>query len=250
MEDGMKKLILFLGFVSIVFNLFANPLKVATDRWPPYEDLQNKKARGYSVEVVEAVFKRMKQPVDIKEYPWARAVKNVFEGKNDALMSASYTNERNEKCFFPSEPLLMSKYVLFIRAENAGKLKFDTYEDLVGKSVGVIRGFGYSEEFWTFVKKHKNYQTVKDGKSNIKKMMKNRIDYFADDLGVGLAMIKELGLEGKIIPLKKAIKADGLNIIFSRKTMSRTFVDNFSKELKAFKKTSEFAKIFKKYLGD
>lgn len=246
----MKKLVLLLGCLSVSFSVFAAPLKVATDLWPPYEDINNKAAKGYSVEVVEEVFKRMKQPISIKEYPWARAVKNVFSGKSDALMSASYTNERNENCFYPAEPLLMSKYVLFIKAENAGKLKFDTYSDLVGKSVGVIRGFGYSEEFWTFVKKHKNFQSVKNTKLNIKKMLKDRVDYFADDLGVGLALIKEMGLEGKIIPLKKAIKADGLNIIFSRKTMSKTFVDKFSKELIAFKKTPKFAKIHKKYLGN
>lgn len=246
----MKRLILLSGFLSIVFNLFAEPLRIATDHWPPYEDIHNKAARGYSVDVVEAVFKRMKQPVAIQEYPWARGVKNVYTGKSNALMSASYTNERNEKCFFPAEPLLTSKYVLFIRAENANKFKFDTYDDLLGKSIGVIRGFGYSDEFWTFVKKHKSYQTVKNGKSNIKKIMKNRIDYFADDLGVGLAMIKKMGLERKIIPLKKSIKEVGLNIIFSRKTTEKTFVDSFTKELQAFKKTPEFRLIQKKYLGN
>lgn len=249
----MKKFLLasnLLLFVFILSTLQAATLKIGTDRWPPYEDLQNKNQPGYSTEVVKAVLESMGNSMEIKEYPWARAVKNVYDGKTDALFSATYTEERAKNCYFPSEPLLMSKYVLFIKAENKGTHKFDEYDDLKGKQIGLVRSFAYSKEFWDFVKKNKNYQTVNNDGLNLKKLMKGRIDYFIADYGNGMSLIKEMKLSGKVIPLlNKPVREDGLNVIFSKKTTSKEFVEKFSKALKNFKKTDKFKKIWNSYFG-
>ena len=240
-----------ISFVLIIIlhlSSYAKDLKVAVDVWYPYEDISNPKAPGFSTEVITHVFKAMGVEVKLKEYPWARGLKNVYEGISDALFTAFPSEERRHFCYYPDEPLAVEKWILFIRSADRNKFHFSSYDDLIDKSIGVLRGASVSEEFWEFVKSHNNYQEVTVDELNFKKLMLGRIDCVVTSHSNGMVLINKKGLKGKVIPvLSWVIKEDNLYIIFSKKTVTLEFVKNFSDELRNFKKSRNYKLIYEKY---
>ena len=115
----------------------AKTLKISVDRWPPYENISDTRSPGFSTEVVRHVFGKMGIDTEIKEYPWVRALNYVYKGRTDALFSAFFNEERAQHCYYPDEPLVVAKYVLLIRAEDAGRLRFDSCQLPKTKAFGL-----------------------------------------------------------------------------------------------------------------
>ena len=227
-------------------------LEITTDDWPPYEYEENGKVVGFSTEIMEAVLKDMNVNIStLKVYPWARAEYMASEGLVDIIYSAAKSDKRMECCHFPDEHLINSPNVLFIRKEDLGKLKFNSFNDLKGHSVGIVRDYSYTKEFMDYLKNENIVTDIAfDDTSNFKKLMAKRIDYIPADLGNSIGIIKKLNLTGKVHAfLGNPIKTDGLYIMFSKKRIKKSFVDKFSAHLTKFKKTEAYNKIYKKYFG-
>lgn len=253
----MKNIFPLMLFV-ILFSMTANAemkLSIATDDWPPYEYMAgnpgNEYITGFSTEIIHGVLKKMNVGINgrIMQYPWARGEKMVIDGNVDMLYTAATSESRAKITHYPSESLMESSWSFFIRKEDSAKLKYDTFDDLKGKKIGVVRAYTYTPELWAFMKAEKNYDEVVGDEQNVKKLMAKRIDYVAMDFGNGLSLIKKMGLSDKIIVLKKPIKSSALFAIFSQKTVEKDFVEKFSAELKAYKLTKEYKSIFNKYFG-
>jgi polar amino acid transport system substrate-binding protein len=104
----------------------AAPLQLVTDQLIPFENLSDAEAPGFSTEVLKHVLAAMGQEASFEEFPWTRAMELVFRGERDALFTALRNDERARFCYFPDEPLLREKWVFFVRAADAGKLKFSS----------------------------------------------------------------------------------------------------------------------------
>lgn len=253
----MKKFIFVL--MSIIFFCVTAhaemKLKIATDDWPPYEFKEgtpgNEYVTGFSTEVIEAVLKKMNVGINgrIEQYPWARAEKMVIDGDTDMLYTAATSEKRAKVTHYPQESLMESSWSFFIRKEDEAKLKYDSFDDLKGKKIGVVRAYTYTPELWAFMEKEKNFEEVVSDELNVKKLMAKRIDFIAMDFGNGLALLKRMGLSDQVTVLKTPIKSASLYAIFSQKTVEKDFVDKFSAELKTFKATPEYKAIFEKYFG-
>ena len=120
--------------------IFASP-----ERLPPKIFKENGVLRGTYVEIITAVCKRMNvEPVFI-QYPWARAVSMVKNGKVDAIFPPFKTKEREEFLYFPEEPISHTRNAIFAR--KARKIKITKLEDLQPLVVGVIDQYSYGSEF-------------------------------------------------------------------------------------------------------
>ncbi|MBI9092050.1 MAG: transporter substrate-binding domain-containing protein [Desulfobacterium sp.] len=252
----MKKAKMFVAILALVLVTFftkglqAEVIRIGTDKWPPHEDIFNLEAPGFCTEVVRAVFKRMGVAITITQYPWSRAVDFVFKGRNDALFCALFSEERARFCHYPEAAITTLKYLLFIKKENVGTLTFNTYDDLKGKRIGIVRGFAYPVEFSNFVETEKNAQAVENDGYNFQKLMAGRIDYVIADNANAMLIIREMGLTGKVVPISsKVILESDLNLIFSKKTVTEAFVKKFSHALDAYKKEAAYGKIWEKYYG-
>lgn len=225
-------------------------MRLGTDDWKPYEFQQETELTGYSVEVVQQVFKQMGIEIaSLQLFPWARAEWMVFNGELDAVFSVTKSQEREDACFFPSEALAQSDWVLFIRKSDVGQLKFDTFDDLKGKQVGVVREHAYTPEFWNFLNQERNVQEVAKDEQNFHKLAVNRVDFVAAEYVVGMSLLEKLGLTGEIVALTEhPLKSAGLFIMFSKKTVSAETVAQFSEALKQFKTTPAYQEIAAKYL--
>ncbi len=227
-----------------------NVLRLATDLWLPYENISNQEAPGFSTEVIATVLSEMGVASKTRELPWARALKEVYEGKSDALYSAFWSKERAQYCFYPEEPLATEKWVFFVRATEVDNLSYSSYDELRNRQIGVLRGASITEEFWLFLKENENYHEVPTDEQNFNKLVKGRLDYVVTSYSNGIMLAKQMGLADQIQPLPSpTIKEDDLHIIFSKKTVEPAFVERFSKTLKEFIKTDPYRSLYERYFG-
>jgi polar amino acid transport system substrate-binding protein len=226
----------------------AAPLQLVTDQWIPYENLSNADAPGFSTEVLKQVLAAMGQEASFEEFPWARAAGLVFRGERDAIFTAFRNDERARFCHFPNEPLARDKWVFFVRAADAGRLKFSSFDDVVGHDIAVLRGASISPEFWDFVRRHRNFTETASDEANFRMLEAGRVDYVVASFANGMRLIGSLGLDGKVEPLSsRSLREDDMYVIFSKARVSPAFVDAFSNALHQFKQTEAFGAIYRKY---
>lgn len=244
----LKILILSVFFFLPISDVNAaiKKLYVICDEWPPYQILEGKRLSGFSTKVVETVFERMKTAIrPVKIFPWKRAITMIETGMADALFSANYTEERTRFAFYPEESIVSSPWVMWVREDEG--FKFNSLNDLLGKKVGMVRGYSYTSELWNFVEKHNIYEEVPNDEINFRKLNAGRVDFIPAELGNGLHIVKKLKLNN-IIPLtKNPVKTDGLYIIFNKNSVSRAFVDQFSDELQNLKKEPLYRDLYNEY---
>src|SRR3984893_5977272 len=171
----------------------AAPLQLVTDQWIPYENLSNTDAPGFSTEVLKQVLTAMGQEASFEEFPWARAAGLVFRGERDAIFTAFRNDERARFCHFPNEPLARDKWVFFVRAADAGRLRFSSFDDVVGHDIAVLRGASISPEFWDFVRRHRNFTETASDEANFRMLEAGRVDYVVASFANGMRLIGSLG---------------------------------------------------------
>src|SRR5580698_6107081 len=72
----------------------AEPLRLVTFRLPPFTNLSDDKAPGFSVEVLRQVFAGMGQEVSVEEFPLSRGWAMVLGGESDGIFGIVRTSER------------------------------------------------------------------------------------------------------------------------------------------------------------
>lgn len=254
-------LVLLCATIAVVWAISAGAaqaksLRLVADVSPPYEDLGNEKAPGFSVEVVKQVFATMGQDASFETFPNTRGWMMVARGEADVVFSGPRTGERERICRFPDEPLVRDQWFFFVRTADTGKLKFSSFDDLAGHAVavpgnmtGLFKQSIVPPELWKFLREHGNRIEPAGGLQAFQMLAAGRVDYAVMNLRDGMLDIAKAGLAGKITPiLSRSVMDNGQYVCFSRRRVSPSFVAAFSRALKQFKQTQAFQIIYHKYL--
>lgn len=240
-------------------SLGRNSIHLGTETWPPYSyfDTTSAQMSGLSTEVIAAVFKKMGVTIQNNTvYPWVRAQDYVFKGQVDAVYTASKNAKRETFCYFPTEPIMTTTWVLFIHKANRDRLQFNKLEDLKGQSLGLIRGYNYPQEFMAYITENSKIEEVSFEIQNINKLIHNRYDYMPAIrettlyLAAHAPKLQKTKALSKLYSFEKPLKTKNFYLMFSKKTVSKEFVHDFSKALTAFKQTQEYQRLLDKYLGE
>jgi polar amino acid transport system substrate-binding protein len=228
----------------------AEPLRLVTGAYfGPFEDIGDDKAPGSTIEVLRQVFATMGQDVTFEHFPLNRIWTMIARGERDGMTATLRTSEREQICSFPDEPVAQTRWVLFVRAADIGKLKFSSFDDLVGHDVAVLGALTASPELWEFLREHHNMVETSSGTEELRMLAAGRVDYAVAHLDTALRQITTMGLSGKIEPLlSRSVIEGGLYVCFTKGRVSPSFVDAFSRALKQFKQTEAFQAIHQKYL--
>jgi polar amino acid transport system substrate-binding protein len=230
----------------------AEPLRFVTFHLVPFTDLSDTNAPGFSVEVLRQVFVAMGQEASFEELPLSRGWAMVASGERDGIFGVNRTNERTSICYFPDEPLRQERWVFFVRTADAGRLKFSSFDDLIGHDIAVtgpVGGVYVPPELWKFLREHHNNMVeTTDPPMAFAMLASGRVDYVIVNLVVGMREIAAMGLPGKIEPiLTRNVMESGYRVCFSKARVDPAFVDAFSNALKQFKETEAFQAISRKY---
>lgn len=235
----------------------AEPLRLVTDLYSgrPNGDLDDK-APGFDVEVARQVFAAMGQDVSFESLPPNRMWMLLLRGERDGTVGTIRTNEREQICSFSDEPINQARWVLFVRTADVGKLKFSSFDDLVGHDVAVggsVPGFleqpTVSPELSHFLREHHNMVETNGTTEGLRMLAAGRVDYAVSALGSGRRIIASMGLSGTIEPLlSRSVKEEGVYACFTKARVNPALVDAFSRALKQFKQTEAYQAIYHKYI--
>ena len=228
---------------------------VTADYLGPSQNTGDGKVPGFPAEVLRQVFAAMGQDASFEAVPQNRSWMMIVRGERDGMLATLRTSERERICSFPDEPLSQDRWVLFVRTADVGKLKFSSFDDLVGHDVAVRESFpdlfeqpALSPELWRFLREHHNMVETSGTTESLRMLAAGRVDYAVANLVLGMNNIASLGLSGKIEPLlSRSVIEDGIYVCFSKARVSPSLVDAFSRALKQFKHTEAFQAIYHKY---
>ncbi len=220
----------------------AAPLEILAVNYPPYEfEVPQNGLKGFDVEVVEEVFRRMDRLTKVTFVPWARAKKMVFEGGGFALLSCGQRKDRDPFLFY-SNPISQGTWGYFYRKNFSGALPEDV-EGLRGRSIAVVRGYNQHKELDELG--IKNYPVGSD-KLSIAFLMKNRVEFSYIPMESAKYQARDMGVSDKIA--YKSFNAKDFHLCFSRKwPNAEKLRDDFNIQLAEVKASGLYKQIHDKY---
>lgn len=234
----------FALMILLSFNLFANELIFNTQDFKPYSYLENNIAKGAGVEIIEAVCKKAKLQYKINFYPWARAQKDVEEGKAQGLFVLAKSAEREQWLNF-SEPLIDTEYAFFVSIDD--KTQYKSVNEFKNKIIGVYGPSNTSSALEKLASEVGNItiEMTPDDIEAFKKLDTKRIDVVYSNRDVGQMFIKDLKLNN--IKLGISHKKIVYSIALSKQFTDEESTKIFFEALKSMKTNGEIKKILDKY---
>lgn len=239
----MRSLILLALGACASFFVQAATITAAQDPWAPFVQ-KDKSNPGVSVEILMEAFKTQGHQVDFKIMPWTRALNEVKEGRVDVLVATWYTTERTAFLKY-SDPYLENS-LKFIK-RRGDDFEYNGMESLTGKTVGIIRNYGYGDEFLgasNFKKPEAN-----DLVSNAKKLMAKRIDLTLEDELVAKSTLSGAGMNLADFDFtSNALSVNPLHVTSGlANPNSAMYIEAFNKGLAEIKSNGTFDSILAKY---
>ncbi|MFD2230184.1 transporter substrate-binding domain-containing protein [Alkalimarinus sediminis] len=248
MIDKAVKTISLLLLIVHASTAIAKEYRVIGDHYPPYQYKEHNNVKGFSLDVLHAVLGMNGDSIAKFEiYPWKRALHMLKANQANILISANYHKDRELFARYPDEPIITTPWYLWRR--KGEDIQPNSLDDLLGKKIGVVQGYSYTEAFWAFIKDNRLYIDAENYSDdiNLGRLNQGFYDAAVAELGNGMYLRNSLKLR-KIEPITSMIiKEDGLYAIFNKSQISEEAVQVFSENLTQFKKTPEYNKIYKKY---
>ncbi|MDT4853939.1 ABC transporter arginine-binding protein [compost metagenome] len=236
-----RVLILVLGLL-LGASVRAQTLIAAADVYPPFADPAHPE-QGISLQIVRAAYATQGYTVEMRFVPWARAVNGVKTGEYDILPNAWWTQERAEFLLF-SEPYMKSE-IKFIKRKG-DPFEYHGLESLTGKTVGIVKGYGYGDEFLnsTNFARPEVTQTLQ----NLKKLVLGRIDLTLEDEFVARWVLKHKAptLMPQLEFTQNGLSSQQMHVTSSLKSpRHKTIIDAFNKGLAAIKANGTYDEILR-----
>lgn len=146
--------------------------------------------------------------------PWARVLRDVIEGRIDALGAVWRTPERDKVLLF-SDPIATSRIVFAKRVGDP--FEYRDLGDLAGKTIGTVTGYGYTDAFLADGRFRR--EPIGSTAQNLGKLALGRIDLTLDDASVLAHLLRREvpALQDRITLTAGALQDYAMFIAFSRK---------------------------------
>ncbi|MBI9089629.1 MAG: transporter substrate-binding domain-containing protein [Desulfobacterium sp.] len=222
----------------------ASPLVIAATDWAPYTD-QRLKNNGFFAEICQAALAKSGYESRIEFMPWKRAVELTKSGKKEALLGASYTQERTQYFAYPK--FYWENPILFF-AQKGHTPSYNDVKELCPAKLGMFTGSFYEKRFKEYG--CFNIETVAKTELNIKKLAAGRIQLVLDSKdSVNFSLNNETSTyKDKIISLSPPLEIDKIYLVISKKLPDYEKIrDAFDAGMDALKAEGSYDKILVKH---
>jgi polar amino acid transport system substrate-binding protein len=165
-------------------------IRLANGAWPPYNG-ESLPHYGCDSWVISESFALEGITVEYSFFPWARSYNLSSTGELDGTLAWDDTPEHREQHYLSAEPTSIQEWVFFYRTDRP--LKWETLDDLAGKTLGVTTGYVYSDTFKEL--KQKGTVTFVESSSdeaNFRMLLVGRIDAFPMERWVGHSIMQSI----------------------------------------------------------
>lgn len=169
-----------------------NKIVLTSLEWPPYTGAALPRA-GMSSEVVRTAFEAMGYTVEIRFFPWKRAVEKAMHDVDVAGYFPEYASAERSKYFLFSDVIGTSP-VGFVEPKES-PVQWKTMKDLSGYVVGTVQGYVNTEEFDRMVAEGgiRTDASVSD-RFNLRKVLAGRVNVAVTDVNVFRYLSQKDGL--------------------------------------------------------
>jgi polar amino acid transport system substrate-binding protein len=226
----------------------AQPVRVLTEEFPPYNYTENGRITGLSTEVVEAVFKELGLQGQYQSMPWARAYETARTTPGVLIFSIGRTPER-DKLFKWVGVIAPTVYYLYGNPgrnyrvdslEAARNYQIGTVNEDVGEQFLVKHGFVKGKNLQSSVKYEHNYEKLKAGRVDLWIMSELTASYLArqagDDPRQTLSKVYRI----------PELSSEGYYMAFGAQTPDAT-VESFRKALDALRSNGTYDRLQRKW---
>ena len=173
-------------------------LNISAIDWCP-QICVDKDYSGYVIDIVNAVFKNSDYTLNINYFPWSRAIKNVTEGRADALLSPAKEEAPNLR--YPKNSVGYQRMCFFV--DKHSTWRYQNKSSLTNMSIGIATDTSI-EELNSYIDEHPQrfqFQPYHERfiKQNALKILKKRIDTFIFTLNSTLHTLKLEGLHDQFV---------------------------------------------------
>lgn len=180
-KTSIAALLLFLSSSTLAQKTAQTTLKevihIDAIDWCPQICLDSKQP-GYVIELVNKIFEDTQYQLNIRIFPWSRAIRNVSTGKADALLSPAKSEAPN--LLYPELSVGYQQMCFFTLHKS--NWRYDSISSLKGLQIGIATDTSI-EELNNYVEAHPSqfqFQPYHERyiAQNIAKLEKGRIDSF------------------------------------------------------------------------
>ena len=236
---------LFIGIAAYSHAALAVDINVVhSGSWPPYAD-ENLPGQGLAIELVTTALKRSGYNPQVKTAPLAQILEGSKSGIYDVFATPWFTMERAKYLDF-SQPYLESSIQFIKRTDSP--FEFTRFDDLEGKTIGVIEKYAYDEDF----NESTAFERISTGSltENLRKLVNKEVDLTLDDELVLLYTLHR-SMPRSMATLQilaKPLAVRGVNIGVSRKNPDHAnIVANFNKAIAEMKADGSYDSIVQKH---
>ena len=227
-----------MGIVTLPQAETTPKLKLMTEIYPPFQNKNDERMFGISIDIVKAIQKLINNSDEIKIYPWPRGVKILNSKPNSALFSMVRTAER-ESLYKWVGPLTSTQMVFY--KKKGANITINSLEDAKKVSkVGVTRNVANYDVL--IANGFTNLEIVSDGTDdrNIQKLVDGEIILWPTLKKSGMYIARLVGLahEIELVP-NILLLSDDLYIAFNKETSDEII----SQWQSAFDKLHEQGKV-------
>ena len=235
---------LMVALLTMSAELRARDISMLTVEWAPHygSELPEK---GLTTAIVKAAFRAEGHNSDVDFIPWARALKEVEQGKSDIVMGAYHNKEREQSYIF-SDAIYFLELGLIARP-GLGVSNYQSLRDLASYRIGISRGFANSEEFDAADYLDKQVATYPN--LNIRKLFRGRIDMAVMNFDLFRYEAKKEGFcISDVAFMEPPLETQGLHLMASRQIADgREIIQDFNRGLDKIRKNGEFDRILARF---
>jgi len=219
---------------------------VAPDFWCPYSCKASDANRGFTIDIIDAIFSAHGDRVKFVNMNYARALSEVRSGEATAT-PATYKNEAPD-FVFPDEPISSSRYCFYTAANS--QWKYTGVESIATLRIGIIKGYSYGDALDRAIRsKHYDFETEYGDDLTIrmaKMMMAGRLDAFVEDEKL-LAYLRKMNPELKLRKAGCEKASDTYMAISPKSPQAQRYAKIFSDGMKELKRSGELTRILERY---
>ncbi|MCX4027546.1 transporter substrate-binding domain-containing protein [Endozoicomonas sp. SM1973] len=130
---------------------------------------------GYSWDVFRGSFHQQGYTINLKVYPWVRAIEEVKKQKVDLLFPAGWTKDRSEYLLYSKRSINKVDFLIYVNQTSS--IQWNGLQGLKKLRIGLMRGWSYGEQ-WADLNNVKKIP-VNDILQGFRMLDNNRIDGFA-----------------------------------------------------------------------
>lgn len=225
------------------------PFKVCSHDLPPHTmKLVDNQPGGLASEVLQGVAQRLGWRLDVVYQPWIRSRADAEAGRCDMIYTILDKPEYREFAVFPQQYLSDRYNVLVVRKDREIHYDGNLQKFMFAYSIGTYRDKAVSPLFDQL--KHESWAKLdyaNNPEDNMRKLLVGRFDAAIENSATAIYELRKLGALDKAEILSPPVYQAPAYVAFAKKGQALGHIDEFDRELKAFKATPAYNAIIARY---